>query len=99
MLGDLTFDVTLVDGAGTRSSINAGAYGGGIEEPYQRTSCGSGTGWAADFETIRIRLTDYLTNASGLDLSDIRQVALEFGPTHGSSEGRLGLDDLELTTD
>ncbi|MCZ6597590.1 MAG: hypothetical protein O7B99_08130, partial [Planctomycetota bacterium] len=58
-LGDTTFDVTIQDRLGVRSTINIGAYGGGIEEPYQRTSCGSGTGWANEFETIRIRVADF----------------------------------------
>jgi len=52
VLGDLTFDVRLRDSQGGSSTINIGAYGGGIEEPYQRTGCGSGTGWANEFETI-----------------------------------------------
>ncbi len=92
VLGDLTFEVTLVDGNGTTSSISVGANGGGIEEPYQRSG-----GWHNEFETIRIRLTDFLNNASGLDLSDITNVRLDFGPAHGSNEGRLNLDTVEIT--
>ena len=98
-LGDLTFSVTLRDGSGVSSSINIGAYGGGIEEPFQREGAGVGAGWFNEFETIRIRLTDYLTNASGLDLTDIVAVRFDVGPSWGSNEGRIGLDDIELTSD
>ena len=99
-LADLTFSVTLTDGAGGSSSINFGAYGGGIEEPYQRRGCPDRStvpGWQNEFETIRIRLTDFLTNDSGLDLTDVSTVRLEFGANHGSAQGRLGLDDVQVT--
>jgi len=94
VLGDLTFTVTLRDGAGGTSSINIGAYGGGLEQPYQRQG-----GWHNDFEVIRIRLTDFLANASGLDLSDIEAVRFNFGPSWGSNEGRIVVDELMLTND
>ncbi|MCB1569862.1 MAG: hypothetical protein KDI72_02085, partial [Xanthomonadales bacterium] len=45
VLGDLTFAVTLRDSSGVVSQINVGAYGGGIEEPYQR-----GGGWHNEME-------------------------------------------------
>ena len=93
-LGDLNFTVSLRDGAGTTSSIQTGVYGGGVEEPYQRTGSGSGAGWQNEYETIRIRLNDFLVNGSGLDLGDIEAVRFDFGPSFGSSVGRLGLDDL-----
>ena len=95
-LGDLTFTVTLVDGSGVRSSINIGAYGGGIEEPYQRTGDGTGAGWSNEFETITIALGDFLRDGTGLDLTDIEQVRFEFGPGFGSAQGRIGLDDVEF---
>jgi hypothetical protein len=98
-LADLTFTVTLRDGSGTTSSINIGAYGGGIEETYLREGCGDGAGWMNEFETIRIRLTDFLNNASVLDLTDITAVRFEFGGAFGSDRGRLGLDEVELTRD
>jgi hypothetical protein len=94
VLGDLTFTVTLRDGSGTTSSINFGAFGGGLEEPYQRSD-----GWHNEFETIRIRLTDFLNNGSGLDLSDIEAIRLNVGPSWGANEGRIGIDDIELTSD
>ena len=96
---DLTFDVTLRDTSGVTSTINIGAYGGGIEEPYQRTGFGGGAGWQNEFEIIRIRLTDFLTNGSPLNLADIEAVRLEFGPSSGSARGRIGLDDITITKD
>lgn len=98
-LGDTTFSVVLSDTNAVSSQINIGAYGGGLEEPYQRTGCGSGTGWHNEYETIRIRLTDFLNDGSGLDLTSVASVSLYFGPSFGSPEGRLGLDDLKLTLD
>ncbi len=95
-MGDLTFSVTLRDDDGTTSSINVGAYGGGIEEPYQRSGAGDGVGWFNEMETIRIRLTDFLHNGSGLDLTDIVAMRFDVGPSWGADEGRLGLDDIEL---
>jgi hypothetical protein len=103
-LSDLTFSVTLVDGVGARSSIHIGAYGGGIEEPYQRTNtpgssaCNEpGVGWNNEFETIRIRLGDFLNNGNALDLADIREVLFEFGPAWGSAVGRIGLGEIQFT--
>ncbi|MFL6246565.1 MAG: hypothetical protein ACJ74H_11110 [Thermoanaerobaculia bacterium] len=93
-LGDLTFAVTLRDGGGVTSTINIGAYGGGLEEPYQR-----GGGWHNEMETIRLRLTDFRNNASGLNLTNIAAVRLDVGPSFGSSRGRIVIDDLMLTSD
>ncbi len=97
-LGDLSFVVTLRDGAGTASSIDVSAYGGGIEEPYQRSGCGVGAGWAAEFETIRLRLTDFQANGSPLDLTDIVAVEMHFGPSYGSPMGALAIDDVEFAS-
>ena len=94
VLGDLTFSVTLRDGGGNTSTINIGAYGGGVEEPYQRSG-----GWHNEFETIRVRLTDYLHNNTQLNLADVAAVRFEFGPSYGSNEGRIGMDDIEVTGD
>jgi hypothetical protein len=93
-LGDLSFTVTLIDATGAESSMNIGAYGGGIEEVYQRAG-----GWQNEFETIRLRLTDFLNNGSDLNLSDVAAVRFDFGGSFGSSRGRLGFDDLEVTKD
>lgn len=94
VLGDLNFTVTLRDTAANSSSIRIGAYGGGFEEPYQRTS-----GWHNEMETIRIRLTDFLNNYSPLNLGSIAAVRLDVGPTYGSTQGRVVIDDLVLSND
>lgn len=96
VLGDLDFTVRLRDALGASASIRISAYGGGIEEPYQRTNCGTGAGWANEWETVRIPLADFARVASGLDRAQIVGVDLLFGPSHGSAQGRLGLDDLEF---
>ena len=93
-LGDIDFTVTLRDGDGTESSINIGAYGGGFEQPYARQG-----GWHNEMEVIRIRPTDFLANGSGLDLTDVAAVRFNFGPSWGSPEGRIVVDELMLTAD
>lgn len=93
--GDLTFDVTLRDGSTptpVTSTINIGAFGGGLEQPFDRSG-----GWHNEMETIRIRVTDFLNNSSGIDLTNIVAVRLDVGPSHGSSRGRIVVDDLMLT--
>lgn len=92
VLGDLTFSVTLRDVGGTSSTINIGAYGGGLEQPYQR-----GGGWHNEMETVRIRITDFLNNGSCLNLNHIVAVRLDVGPSWGSSKGRVVVDELMLT--
>jgi hypothetical protein len=73
-------------------------YGGGIEEPYQRT--GSGTtapGWQNEFETIRIPLKDFQSVAAfPIDLSNIVEVRFDFASNLGSVFARAALDDLEV---
>ncbi|MDZ4754811.1 MAG: GC-type dockerin domain-anchored protein [Phycisphaerae bacterium] len=97
--GAITFTVTLVDINDVSSSINIGAYKGGVQRPYLRTGFGTGSGWQNEFETIRIRPTDFLTDATGLDLTNIKTVRLSFGEGAGSVQGRLGIDDLMLDKD
>jgi len=99
VLEDLDFAVELVDVEGRSSVIRISAYGGGIEEPYQRPNCGGMglRGWANEFETIRIRLRDFRTGGQPLDLANILYVGFLFGPDHGSGEGRIGLDEIEFT--
>ena len=87
-LGDTSFSVTLRDRGGATSTIDFGAYGAGLQEPYQRTGSGSGAGWQNEYETIRIRLTDFLNNGSPLDLGDVVAVRFEVGASFGSSRGR-----------
>jgi hypothetical protein len=94
VLGDVTFSVTLRDGTGMTSSINIGAYGGGLEQPFPRQG-----GWHNEMEVVRIRLTDFLANGSALDLADIAAVRLDVGPSWGSNEGRVVVDELMLTND
>lgn len=96
---DLVFDVTLRDSAGNSATINIGAYGGGVEETYRRTGGGSGAGWQNEFETIRIRLSDFLANSTGLNLHQIVAVRFDFGPDTGAAQGRLGFDDIEVSVE
>jgi hypothetical protein len=98
-LGDLTFDVTMVDTSLNFARINVSAFGGGIEEPYQRTSCGTGAGWANEFETIRIPIEAFKYNNGAIDLNAVFAIGFEFGPAHGSTQGRIGIDDVELLLD
>jgi hypothetical protein len=96
IVGDLTFKVTLRDGQGTpvSSSISIGSFGGGLEKSYQRSG-----GWHNEMETIRIRLTDFLNNGSGLDLTNVVAIRLDVGSLHGSASGRVVIDELMLTND
>jgi hypothetical protein len=94
--GPLSFTVTLRDALGVTSAIDFGVAGH-LTRPYQRTGLGSGAGWANEFMTVRIRLTDFLTNGSGIDLSDIAAVRFDFGAAFGSARGRIGLDDIAVT--
>ncbi len=94
----LTFTVTLRDDQGSTSSVDFGVYGI-ITPPYQRTGQGVGAGWANEFNTVRIRLCDFENDGTGIDLADIVAVRLEVGAGFGSEQGRLGIDDVELTRD
>lgn len=93
---ELGFTVRLLDGSGNFESIAVGSYGDGIGQPYQRTGCGSGTGWATEFETFRVPLLDFTRDGSDVDLTDIRYVAFFFGSNHGGGTGRVGLDQIEF---
>ena len=99
VLGDMTFAVTLTDLDGHSGTVNIGAFGGGVEEPYQRTSCGTGNGWGNEFETIRIPLESFVDVAANIDLSRVASVNFNFGPSFGSPSGRIGLDAVELVED
>ena len=98
-LADLTFDVTVVDTSLNFARINVSAFGGGVEEPYQRTLCGTGAGWANEFETIRVPIEAFKYNNGAINLNSIFAVGFEFGPAHGSTQGRIGIDDVELLLD
>ena len=95
-LGDLDLTVTLRDTNGIERSIRIGTLGGGIEEPYQRTGFGTGTGWQAEFESVRIVLDDLLSGGGAFDLSSIATVQFRVGGADGSAQGRLLIDDLIL---
>ncbi len=99
VLGDLDITVRLRDALGVTASIRISAYGGGIEEPYQRTGCGTGAGWANEWETVRLPLADFGRVASALNRSQIVAVEFLFGPSYGASQGRLGLDDVVFVRD
>lgn len=98
-LGDLDLSVQLIDSALHTSTLRISAYGGGLEEPYQRSSCGLGFGWANEFETIRIPLRDFQRGGRRIDLTDVIGIGFLFGPTHGSPSGRIGLDEILLSRD
>lgn len=101
LLQDASLFVVLIDQDGDYEYVNISAYGGGIEEPYQRTGYGVGAGWQAEMETIRIRLDDFLVGKHGqpssLDMTRIRAVALLFLGAKGAA--RIAVDDLELVID
>lgn len=92
-VGVLDFSVTLIDGLGNSSSINFGSYGT-ITRTYLRSA-----GWANEFNIVRLRLTDFMNDGTGIDLSDIERVRLDFGSDSGSARGRVGIDDLQLSDD
>ena len=99
-LADQVFEVELEDGAGSLSVLSVDAFGGGIEEPYQRITCGHlGTGWSTEFETVRLPLAGFTVDDAAFDLADVRRLTFRFGPSHGTPEGRLGLDDVQLAVD
>lgn len=98
-LGDVSWFVSLRDAAGHSRAMRFDTYGGGIEEPYQRSGSGTGFGWQNEFETIRIRLTDFLNNGAALDLTQIVSVQLTWRSGGGIIAARVGFDDLEVTTD
>jgi hypothetical protein len=97
-LGDAFWFVSLRDGSGRNSTpIRIDAYGGGIEEPYQRTGSGIGAGWQNEFETIRIRLTDFTARSLfPVDLTDIVAVTFSWQDNRNSFFERIALDDLEV---
>jgi hypothetical protein len=91
----LDFTVALVDQDGVEVPQNFSDLGE-IPSPYPRTSLGPGSGWADEWNTVRIRLSDFEADGSGIDLSRVARIRLLFGPSYGSAEGRIGLDDVEL---
>jgi len=92
----LDFTVALVDGAGAESAVSFASMGG-LNQPYQRTGSGQGSGWANEFETVRIPLHAFEAEGADIDLSDIVAVRFEMGGPFGSASGRIGVDDLEVS--
>jgi hypothetical protein len=79
------------------TTLRVDAYGDGIGQPYARGSCGTGTGWAAEFESFRLPLVDFTRNGSALDLTRIRSVEFLFGSSHGTAQGRIVIDQIEFS--
>ncbi len=96
-LADVSFNVRLIDGDGDQAVMSIGDMLAGIEEPYQRTSCGTGVGWGNEFESVRLGLQGFVALQPALDLDDIDKLQFEFGMAAGANvEARLGLDEIEL---
>jgi hypothetical protein len=91
----LDFSVALVDSAGVASVLPFGDLGQ-FPSPYARTGLGSGSGWANEWSTVRLRLSDFEGGAAGFDLSDVGAIRFLFGEPYGSAQGRIGLDDIEV---
>jgi hypothetical protein len=88
------FEVRVEDTNGQVRNIRLSDLGISISEPYARGGCGAGVGWAAEFETVRIPLGDLSRGADGIDVTSIAKIGFRFGPSHGSPQGRLGLDHI-----
>jgi hypothetical protein len=86
----MSFGVALVDGNDVSSVIDFGVYGR-ISKPYKRDNAG----WVNEFNTVRIRLADFETDGSGIDLANIKALRFDFGSV-GSEQGRIGLDDIAI---
>jgi hypothetical protein len=95
-LGDLTFTVVLLDELGVESAIRISTFKGGIEEPYQRTGYGTGTGWQNAMEAIRVPLSSFIAGATTIDMTRIASISVRVGGTDGSAQGRLVIDDVQV---
>jgi hypothetical protein len=92
--GSLSMTVVLVDGTGKEQAIPHAELGG-ITPPYARSYAG-GVGHSNEFNTIRLRISDFGSGSSQVDLRDISAVRLVVGEDAGSSVGAIGIDDLVL---
>ncbi len=97
--GGASFSVVLRDGAGVEVRRSSLLQGEAVNLPYQRTGSGTGAGWQSELRTIRLRLRDFQSGGTGLDLSNIVAVRLEVGGSAGSTTGRFLIDDLQFTKD
>ena len=95
-LDDLVSLSVEVRDAGGQTAVIATEALSRLPELYPRGGLGSGTGWANEFQTIRIELDEFRSAAPDLNLAEIRSVAILVGGTLGSDQGRIGLDDVEL---
>jgi hypothetical protein len=91
----LDFSVSLVDTDGDEATLWFGQFGQ-ISSPYNRWGLGSGFGWANEFSTIRLRLTDFWETEAALNLGQIETVRFDLGPSFGSARGRIGIDNVLL---
>ncbi len=91
----LSFSVGLVDTQGHTSSIDFGVYGA-LTRTYPRGGQGAGVGWANEFTSVRIALTDFQADHSQVDLKSVKSLRFDFGPSYGSTVGRIGLDDIAI---
>ncbi len=55
-----------------------------------------GFGWQNEFHTYRIDLDEFLLGGSNVDLNNMSRIYFEFGEAHGSPQGAIGMDDIEL---
>ncbi|MEM7646345.1 MAG: hypothetical protein AAF203_05505 [Pseudomonadota bacterium] len=88
--GSIHFSVVLIDGQGQKAEMSTQDFGE-ITYPYAREG-----GWAAEFNTIRLPLDDFLKINPNLDLKSVEKVHFQFGSNHGSESGRIALDDIEF---
>ena len=95
--GGATFSIVLRDAAGIEVRVSSSAQGEAVNRPYQRTGDGTGTGWQNELRTIRLRLRDFQSGGTGINLAQIVAVRIEVGGTAGSATGRFILDDLQFT--
>ena len=95
--GGATFSIVLRDAAGFEVRVSSSAQGEAVNRPYQRTGDGTGTGWQNELRTIRLRLRDFQSGGTGINLAQIVAVRIEVGGTAGSAIGRFILDDLQFT--
>ncbi|MEN9669041.1 MAG: hypothetical protein RLZZ386_948, partial [Planctomycetota bacterium] len=95
--GGATFSIILRDAAGVEVRVSSSAQGEAVNRPYQRTGDGTGTGWQNELRTIRLRLRDFQSGGTGINLAQIVAVRIEVGGTAGSATGRFIIDDLQFT--
>ncbi len=97
LAGGATFSIVLRDAAGIEVRVSSSAQGEAVNRPYQRTGDGSGAGWQNELRTIRLRLRDFQSGGTGINLGQIVAVRIEVGGTAGSATGRFIIDDLQFT--